>query len=591
VPLGRGRGVAPPPGRGVAPPPAPPPAIKPAPPASGGRGGPPPPGGRGGPGGDTGGHPPPAGRGGPPPPGVSGFQPGPSLPGTGSGHAHVLPQVAALPTGPPEKPLPESAPQAEAVYPGVGHYSGAVKAKERQGRGVFTFGNGDVYRGEWSAGRMHGYGEYSWKGGCRYAGDWTDGKHEGRGFLSWGENQEGTSAKVDRYTGSFKNGFRDGLGSESWTGRGVYAGEWQADKRAGRGTFKWDNGNIYDGEWAADQRSGMGLFLFANGRRFEGRFEKDCPREGLRSESDGTALAVKYDPQGVIEIEREPHPMDSLAVNQRDYTGPRYSATRERISPERLITGDRVTLANAGLTHAIDPGAGLRAGVLNARVRQIEVTSGNALDEYDKQRQAGMQGAKSPAPTMIGNDLAQSSNRAVGSHQVASSTYIPLSALVSSGDATVNHVPLRHVVQTPLDEYDKKRQVTGTPPTPSVRAVGRPVEMRLKLALDFDTAVGGEGSDSRSNFEKDLCQDLASATGLPSSSFALKKLSPGSVIVDLEIRPNIAENCPDPFAAAGDLAEQASDPGVCVSRCCFSLHASLPHTVRLPSAALSIGFN
>jgi hypothetical protein len=256
-----------------------------------------------------------------------------------------------------------------------------------------------------------------------------------------------------------------------------------------------------------------------------------------------------------------------------------------------LITGDRVTLANAGLTHAIDSGAGLRAGVMNARVRQIEVTSGNALDEYDKQRQAGMQGAKTPTATMIGKDLAQSSNRAVVSHQVASSTYIPLLPLVSSGDATVNHVPLRHVVQTPLDEYDKKRQVTGTPPTPSVRAVGRPVEMRLKLALNFDSAVGAEGSDSRSHFEKDLCQDLASATGLPSSSFALKKLSPGSVIVDLEIRPNIGENCPDPFAAAGDLAEQASNPGVCVSRCCFSLHASLPHTVRLPSAALSIGFN
>jgi hypothetical protein len=206
----------------------------------------------------------------------------------------------------------------------------------------------------------------------------------------------------------------------------------------------------------------------------------------------------------------------------------------------------------------------------------------------------------------MGKDLAQSYNRA--SHQVASSTYIPLSSPVSSGDATVNHVPLRHVVQTPLDEYDKKRQATGTPasqpsvsgtpnsvppapPTPSVRAVGRPVEMRLKLALDFDSTVGGEGSDLRSTFEKDLCQDLASATGLPSSSFALRKLSPGSVIVDLEIRPNIGENCPDPFAAAGDLAEQASNPGLCVSRCCFSLHASLPHTVRLPSAALSIGFN
>ena len=113
--------------------------------------------------GDTVGPPPPAGRGGPPP---AGGDPGPWLPGTGSGHAHVRPEVAALPTGPPEKPLPESAPQADAVYPGVGHYSGAVKARERHGRGVFTFGNGDVYRGEWNAGRMHGYGEYSWKGGC-----------------------------------------------------------------------------------------------------------------------------------------------------------------------------------------------------------------------------------------------------------------------------------------------------------------------------------------------------------------------------------------------------------------------------------------
>ena len=505
----------------------------------------------------------------PPPP------PGPPTPGTGCGRANLRPEVAALPTGPPEKPLPESAVHVEAAYPGVGHYSGAVKGRERHGRGVFRFENGDSYRGEWKGGQMHGYGEYLWKGGCKYTGDWENGKHEGRGFMSWGEDGEGISAKAARYTGSFKHGYRTGLGSESIPGHGVYAGEWQADKRAGRGTFKWDNGNTYDGEWAADQRSGIGLFVWANGRRFEGRFDKDFPREGLRSEPDGSSLAVTFDPHGEYEIERDPHPMESSVVGRRDYTGPRYSAAPDRMSPERVSPGgSRVTS-----TYIVDPGAQPKSGVLNARVRQIGFSS-NALEEYDQKREA-MQRAKTPPPTT--SPLNSTYVVRGTSPTVASSTYIPLSSPMNVGDATVNHVPLRHFVQTPVagtpvsepSVADAPTSVSPAPPAPSVRAVGRPVAMKLKLSLDFDSTVGSEGSDLRASFDKDLRQDLANATGLPTSSFVLKKLSPGSVIVDLDIRPDLGQDSPDPFAAAGELAEQASKPGLCVFGPTRRAHAAL----------------
>jgi hypothetical protein len=79
----------------------------------------------------------------------------------------------------------------------------------------------------------------------------------------------------------------------------------------------------------------------------------------------------------------------------------------------------------------------------------------------------------------------------------------------------------------------------------------------MTLGLDFSIA-GSEGSETRDKFKRDVADDLATASGLPSASFNIKKVSAGSIIVDMQVMP-------DPLApgthllAAKDLANQAVD--------------------------------
>jgi len=85
-----------------------------------------------------------------------------------------------------------------------------------------------------------------------------------------------------------------------------------------------------------------------------------------------------------------------------------------------------------------------------------------------------------------------------------------------------------------------------------------PVQLILTLGLDFSIA-GSEGSDKGDKFKRDVAEDLASASGLPSANFRIKDVSrTGSIILDVQVLP-------DPLApgkhllAAKDLADQAAD--------------------------------
>jgi hypothetical protein len=93
------------------------------------------------------------------------------------------------------------------------------------------------------------------------------------------------------------------------------------------------------------------------------------------------------------------------------------------------------------------------------------------------------------------------------------------------------------------------------------------VHLTLTLGLDLSIA-GREGWDKsesfngletfncRETFNCDVAQDLASASGLASANFRIKDVSPGMIVLDVEVMP-------DPFApekhlmAAKDLANQA----------------------------------
>ena len=94
----------------------------------------------------------------------------------------------------------------------------------------------------------------------------------------------------------------------------------------------------------------------------------------------------------------------------------------------------------------------------------------------------------------------------------------------------------------------------------------------MRLNMDFQTAVGQEGSMQREKFIKDLTQDLAHASGTEASDFNILKLSAGSVIVDVLA----------PAKAAQEIHRQSLDPN---SRLRTGSVTRFTDTIRLPTVA------
>lgn len=84
------------------------------------------------------------------------------------------------------------------------------------------------------------------------------------------------------------------------------------------------------------------------------------------------------------------------------------------------------------------------------------------------------------------------------------------------------------------------------------------VKMVMKHGLHFSSS-GADGSVQRKEFERQLFQNLAHASGLPPTNFKVKKMSPGSIVIDTEITPNHSGNFPDPDMVAKDLERQLHD--------------------------------
>jgi hypothetical protein len=66
------------------------------------------------------------------------------------------------------------------------------------------------------------------------------------------------------------------------------------------------------------------------------------------------------------------------------------------------------------------------------------------------------------------------------------------------------------------------------------------VEMNMRLHMDF-RSVGQEGSTQRQMFIRDLRQDLADASGMYTADFNILKISPGSVVVDVNAPETAAQ--------------------------------------------------
>ena len=132
---------------------------------------------------------------------------------------------------------------------------------------------------------------------------------------------------------------------------------------------------------------------------------------------------------------------------------------------------------------------------------------------------------------------------------------------------------------------DFHRLRTQVPLTHAVEEDGTPVRFLMTLDLDFSIA-GSEGSGKREKFKREVACDLASASGLPPANFSIRNVSPGSIILDMEVMP-------DPLAhgmhilAAKDLAEQAGDPTSKLRSGKITSHATGVEVINAPASAAS----
>jgi hypothetical protein len=76
----------------------------------------------------------------------------------------------------------------------------------------------------------------------------------------------------------------------------------------------------------------------------------------------------------------------------------------------------------------------------------------------------------------------------------------------------------------------------------------------MRLTLDLDYRVAGEIKASRAIFERDLITDVAKATNEPVSTFLIKTISAGSIVIDIEVLGKY------PLAVIAILRKQAVDP-------------------------------
>jgi hypothetical protein len=68
----------------------------------------------------------------------------------------------------------------------------------------------------------------------------------------------------DRYTGDFRDDYRDGRGIYVWGANTPWAGdryegEYHRDQREGWGVYQWASGDRYEGGWQSDLRMGLSV--------------------------------------------------------------------------------------------------------------------------------------------------------------------------------------------------------------------------------------------------------------------------------------------------------------------------------------------
>jgi hypothetical protein len=134
------------------------------------------------------------------------------------------------------------------------HYEGMAEHASPKGTGSMAYASGDRYKGQFAAGQPNGTGAYVWKNGQKFEGDWKDGKPSGRGRLQY--------ASGDVYEGTVRDGSPNQSGTFTWVSGDRYVGQWKAGRKEGPGVFTWAaTGDRWEGVYENDAQSSNGNLI------------------------------------------------------------------------------------------------------------------------------------------------------------------------------------------------------------------------------------------------------------------------------------------------------------------------------------------
>jgi hypothetical protein len=154
-------------------------------------------------------------------------------------------------------------------------------------KGTYTYGNGDVYVGEFVNDRPHGYGKLEYADGNVYEGQYIDGKKNGHGKF--------TFASGDVYEGDWKDNNVHGQGRYTYASGDVYEGQYIDGNKNGHGKYTYVNGDVYEGNFKDSKMNGRGQYTHANGGKSDGGF-KDNVQHGTitYTYADGRVTCREY---------------------------------------------------------------------------------------------------------------------------------------------------------------------------------------------------------------------------------------------------------------------------------------------------------
>ena|SRR3712207_231853 len=140
----------------------------------------------------------------------------------------------------------------------------------REGKGTYTYSNGNEYIGNFKGNKSNGVGRMKYINGDEYLGNWSDGKKEGTGIYTW-ENGF-------MYIGNFVDGKMDGEGScFNSKGELVYSGEWLKGQIHGKGKYIWNKNKYYEGDFVQGEKHGYGSFYLNSQPVYTGTWKYDKP--------------------------------------------------------------------------------------------------------------------------------------------------------------------------------------------------------------------------------------------------------------------------------------------------------------------------